>query len=228
MRARHLAWSACAFSLVLFAACSGDDDGGDSDKDKDKDTDTGSGGGSEAIDTGLQSSDKLSSLGDDDAVQACVSTAEAFNGILSQAKLKEIGCALAGISVIVNEKMGDVGAGDVAECEQFVDDCVAGKVRDENGEPFTIKTQIVDAKSCSTANAGETFKDCDATVADYESCAGRVATELRKRFSSISCDSLKDFDKFQESTQGTIDVSKSAECKTLRETCPNIDLSGSS
>lgn len=224
MRARHFAWSAFAVSLVLVAACGGDDDGAGRDKDKDTD----GGGGSKAIDTGLPSGDTLSSLDNDDAVKACMSTADAFNGILSQAKLKEIGCALAGISVIVNEKMGAVGASDVAECEQFVDDCVAGKVRDENGEPFTIETQIVDAKSCSTANAGDTFGDCDATVADYESCAGRVATELRKRFSSITCASLEDFDELQQSTEGTIDVSDAAECKTLREKCPDLDLSGSS
>lgn len=225
MRAGHFAFVACAVGIVLGAACGGDDGGKPEDDD---DESSGTGGGSEAIDTGLESSDELSSLDNDDAVQACVSTAEAFNNILSQAKLKEIGCALAGISVIVNEKMGEVGAGDVAECEQFVDDCVAGKVRDENGEPFTIHTQIVDEDGCKTADADATFKGCDATVANYESCAGKVASELRNRFSSISCASLKDYDKFEASTQGTIDVSGTSECKTLREKCPDLDLSGSS
>jgi hypothetical protein len=129
--------------------------------------------------------------------------------------------------VVVTEKDGDVSSSDVADCEKIVQDCLDGKLIGEDGKPVEIDTQIVNETSCKSATADDTFQDCQATVADYESCAGKVASELKARFSAISCDALKDYAGFQESSQEEIDVSEAQQCKALRDKCPDLDLSGS-
>jgi hypothetical protein len=215
MRARHFLFLAYATALFTVAACGGDDDDG------------GSTGGSTSggkVSTGLPKTDKLSSLNDDDAQQACTSTAHAFNTILPDSKLEEIGCILVAITALIDENSGEVDSSNIAECKQITQDCLAGKPI--NGETIEVDTQIVDETSCEGASAGDTFSGCDATVSDYESCAGKVAGELKVRFSGISCDGLKDIAKFQESVQAEIDVSTASECKGLREKCPDLDLSG--
>jgi hypothetical protein len=215
MRVRHLAILAC--TLAALAAC-GDDDGGDGNS---------SGGGGGSIDTGLPASDKLASLNDDDAKQACKSTAKALNTVLPQARLEKIGCTLAALQVIAAEKEEDVSSSDVAACEKIVQDCVDGKLVDEEGEPFDIDTTIADDSGCDSASAEDTFQDCQATVANYESCAGKVTSEVKARFSAVSCDVLKNYADYEANSQEEIDVSKAKECKALLDECPDLDLSGS-
>jgi hypothetical protein len=218
MRARHSVILACTLAVAALAACGDDDDEGGGGS---------SSGGGGSIDTGLPASDKLASLNDEDAQQACKSTAKAFNNILPQAKLEQIGCALAAIQLTVAEKEGDVSSSDVAACKEIVQDCLDGKLIDDSGEAVDIDTTIADDSSCDSASADDTFQDCQATVADYESCAGKVTSELKVRFSAISCDVLKDYAKFEASSQEEIDVSTAKECKALRDECPDLDLSGS-
>jgi hypothetical protein len=208
---------ACTLAVAALAACGDDDEGGGG----------SSSGGGGSIDTGLPASDKLASLNDDDAQQACKSTAKAFNNILSQDRLEEIGCALAAIQVVVTEKEGDVSSSDIAACKEIVQDCLDGKLIGEDGKPVDVDTQIADDSSCDSASAEDTFQDCQATVADYESCASKVTSEVKARFSAISCDVLKDYAAFEASSQEEIDVSTAKECKALRDECPDLDLSGS-
>jgi hypothetical protein len=217
MRSTYFLVLACATTIAAVAACGDDDDTSDND---------GGGSGTGTVTTGLPKTDKLSSLDDKDAKQACTSTARAFNTVLPDSKLEQIGCALAAISSLLTEKEGNVGSGDVAECKAIVQDCLDGKLVDENGDAVEVSTEVVDATSCNDASASATFQDCDATVANYESCAGKVASELKARFSSIDCDGLKDLAKFMQTTQAEIDVSKAPECKALRDKCPDLDLSG--
>jgi hypothetical protein len=213
MRSRYFLFLACATAI---AAC-GDDDDSPSD-----------GGGSATVSTGLPKADKLSSLDDEDAQQACMSTAHAFNTVLSDSKLEQIGCALAAISYLLSENDNMIDSGNIAECKKIAQDCLDGKLVDENGDPVDVNTEVVDETSCDDASASATFQDCDATVANYETCAGKVASELKARFSGINCDALKDVAQFMEATSAEIDVSKAPECKALRDKCPDLDLSGAS
>jgi hypothetical protein len=212
MSARHFVFLACLTTVAPLAAC-GDDDGADG---------TSSGGGK--VDTGLPPTDKLSSLDDKDAQQACKSTAKALNNVLPQSSLEKIGCALAAITVIMAEKEGeDLSSADVAECKQIVQDCLDGTLVDEEGNTFEVDTQVADDSKCDQVNAADTFQGCQATVAEYESCASKVTSEVKARFNSVNCDALKDYAKFDMDAQ-TIDVSKAPECKAVADKCPNLDL----
>ncbi len=215
MRSRHWIFLAC-LQIATLVAC-GDDDGGNGDG-------PSGGGGSTKVDTGLTASDKLSSLDDDDAQQACMSTAHTFNTVLPDSKWEEVGCVLVAITYLIEKNDGETDASDVEECETVMKKCVNGEPID--GEKVIVETEITDESSCKDASATETFGTCEATVADYESCASKLASELKKRFSSISCDGVKDVAKFQEDLGAEIDISDAAECKTLRTKCPDLDLGG--
>jgi hypothetical protein len=204
----------------LIAAACGDDDGGDGDGNGNG----SNGGGSTTVDTGLNTSAKLSSLDDEDAQRACMGTAHTFNTVLSDSKWEEVGCALVGIAYVVEKYDDMTDASHVSECESVAKKCVNGDPID--GEKVTVNTEIANEASCDDASASETFGDCEATVADYESCASKLASELRKRFSGVSCDGVKNVVQFQADLGAEIDISKAEECQALRTKCPNLDLSG--
>ena len=202
---RFFVLSACLVSLAAAAAC-GDDDGGDGDAN---------------VSTGLPRNDELSSLDDEDAVQACVNTAMSFNDVLSDSELERISCVLLAVeSALQDGSAGDASA--IEDCEEFTKDCQAGEI---DGEDVDIDITIVSETDCSDANVNATFSSCEATVGDYEDCAGEVKRALRRKLSSVSCDILEDPDKIEE-LQADIDVSDAPKCQALRDECPNIDFSG--
>ena len=203
MRSWHWVFLAC-WQIATVVACGDDDDGGDG----------SSGGDTTSVDTGLTPSAKLSSLDDDDARQACMNTAHTFNTVLPDAKWEEVGCTLVGITY----------GGSVSECESLTSKCVQGEPID--GKVVRIETEIADESSCEHASASKRFGDCEATVADYESCESKLASEIKKRFTSVSCDAVKDVEAFQKRLRASVDLSKSPECEELRSKCPNLDLSG--
>jgi len=205
--------------IASLTAC-GDDDG-DSDGDGD-----GSNGGaaSTTVDTGLTASAKLSTLDDEDAQKACMSTAHTFNTVLPDSKWEEVGCVLVGITYTYDKNGGMTDESDVAACESIAKKCVNGESID--GQKVVVETEIANEESCEDASATETFGDCEATVADYESCASKLASELKKRFGGITCDGVKDVEQFQEELGAEIDISDAKECETLRTKCPDLDLGG--
>lgn len=216
MRSRHWIFLAC-LQIATVGAC-GDDDG-----DGDGSGNSNGGGGNTTVDTGLSSSAKLSSLDDDDAKKACLGTAHTFNTVLPDSKWEEVGCAILGIAYVDDKNDGDSDDSDISECESVAKKCVAGDPID--GQIADVKIEIADESSCGDASATKTFGDCEATVADYERCASKLASELKKRFSGVSCDGIADVAKFQEELGADIDIGSSEECEAIRTKCPDLDLS---
>lgn len=202
---RFLVVSVCLASVSFAPAC-GDDDGD---------------GGSTNVSTGLPRSDELSSLNDDDAVQACVNTARSFNNVLSESQLERISCVVLAVSTILAE--GGEGSSAITECNEIVNDCLSGEL---DGEAIDIDITIVTEADCGNARASATFETCDATVGDYEDCASEVKKELHHKLTSISCDGLRDADELEELLNSEIDVSDAPKCKALQDECPSIDFSG--
>jgi hypothetical protein len=192
--------------LAVTGAC-GDDDGD---------------GGNTNVTTGLPRGDELSSLSDEDAVQACLHTAQSFNDVLSDSELERISCVLLAVQAQLQDGT-EGGSSAIAECKEFTKDCVAGEI---DGEQVEIDIRIVSEDDCSTANANASFSTCDATVGDYEDCAGEVKAGLRRKLTAVSCDGLNDVDKLNELLESEIDVSDAPKCKALRTKCANIDFSG--
>jgi hypothetical protein len=215
MRSRHWIFLAC-LQIATLAACGDDDGDGDGDS-------NGGGGNTTTVDTGLTPTAKLSSLDDDDAQKACIGTAHTFNTVLPDSKWEEVGCAILGIAYVDEKNGGDSDESDIAECESIAKKCVSGDPID--GQIADVKIEIANESSCDDASATKTFGDCEATVADYERCAGKLASELKKRFSGVTCDGIKDVAKFQAELGADIDIGSSEECKTLRTKCPDLDLS---
>lgn len=207
MTAKQWAFLACVtLSAAAWSACGGDDDDG---------------GGGAKVTTGLPDGDKLSSLDDDDAEQACRNTAKSFNSVLPESELEKIGCAIAGLSAVISEKSGDVGPDDVAMCKKVQSECLKGETGD-------LAPVVAEEDDCEGATASDTFADCDATVAEYESCASKVASEVKAALRKISCDGLSDPEKLMKTISVEIDVSDAPECKALQTKCPDVDLSGAS
>jgi hypothetical protein len=213
------------FACLTFAtvAACGDDDGGGDKPMKDDDDKNDDGGGNTEVDTGLDETDTLASLNDDEAQQACVRTAQAANTALSDTRLKEIACSLFAITSIVQKNAGKMTASDVSMCEKVTQDCVDGKVIEGQQVPSTVVTE---ESMCDGVTAEGSFGDCEATVADFESCMSRRVTEIRKRLNAITCDALKDVAAFDEFLETSVDLSNAPECKGLATKCPDIDLSG--
>ena len=210
MMPRHLI-VACCVAVVASAAACGDDDSGDG------------GGGRTTIDTGLPATDTLDSLDEEDATQACVETAKSLNGVLAESELERISCVVAALSLILADNDGSLTSEDQAECKDITEECLNGEI---GGEMITIETNVVNEDDCVDAGASQTFEGCDATVADYERCAGKVASELRSRLLAIKCEALKDPSGLMRTLTQEIDVSKAPECKAMRDKCPDIALSG--
>ena len=197
---------ACLVCLAAFAGC-GDDDGG----------------GDTTVTTGLPRSDELSSLNDEDAEQACVSTARSFNDVLADSELERISCIIAAMSILLEEET-EGGSDAVEECDGIVDDCLKGEI---NGQPIgDIDIRVVDEAMCSGARASATFAECEATVGDYEDCAAEVKGQLRSQLRALSCDALRDVEEAQAKLMPQVDNSKAPKCEALADECPMVDFSG--
>ncbi|HKP58716.1 MAG TPA: hypothetical protein VJV78_18475 [Polyangiales bacterium] len=198
---------ACGLFAIFAGACGG---GGDD----------GSGDGPD-VETGLPAGDALSELSNADTVQICEKTASALNNLLPRADLERIACAGGAVSEIVEDKGDQVSSKDIPMCKELSDECLkSDEIKNAN-----VTLDIADETECKGATTKAVFGDCDATVADYESCVGKIASELRTRFKSLTCDVLAHIDTLDETLNGKIDVSNAAECKALRTKCPDVDLS---
>jgi hypothetical protein len=175
--------------------------------------------GGAKVTTGLPSGDTLTSLSDEDAQQVCESTAESLNNLFSASELKEFACRGVAVNGILEETEGEAAPDQIAACNQAAQKCVADtKV---NVPPL----EIAEVAACGEVTSEELFGDCDATVGDYERCTGRVASLLRTRLLSLTCDVLKNPEDINETLNGTVDVSDEAACQAVRKKCPDVDLS---
>jgi hypothetical protein len=191
-------------AIAASGACGGDD--GDS--------------GNTGVSTGLPSATKLSSLSDANTVQVCSKVAMAFNNLLPTSELKRITCVGNAVTSIAEDSKGQVDSSDIPMCKQLSDDCLSSDdIKEED-----LVLDVADETECKTANTNDTFGNCAATVADYESCVGRIMSELRTRLRSLTCDVLNDIGKLDETLNGDIDVSAAPECQALKSKCPKVNL----
>jgi len=204
MKSRQCILAYGLFAVVAASAC-GDDDGN-------------SGGG--GVSTGLPAAEELSSLSDDDTVQVCSKTAMAFNTFLSTSEIKRIACVEAAANEIAEKSGAELSSSDLPMCKQLSSECLSSDAISEDD----LVLEVADETECGDATTSDTFGDCDATIADYERCVGRVLKELRTRFLSVTCDSLRDLEALDEALNGKIDVSNSLECRALKTKCPDVDL----
>lgn len=193
--------------LAVVAACGGDDD------------DDSAGG--KGVDTGLPATEELSSLSDDDTAQVCTKTAMALNNLLPKSELKSIACVGTALDTIAESANGELDSSDIPMCKELSSKCVSSEEFDDKD----LVIEVVDETDCKTTTTRAAFGDCKATVSDYERCLGRIMTELRTRFRSLTCDALSDLDQVDENLNGKIDVSKAPECQGLRTKCPDVNLS---
>jgi hypothetical protein len=194
------------------AACGGDGDGG------------GSGGG---VETGLDSDAKLSSLDEGDAQQACMALADSFNSVLTESDRKRITCTILALPMSVKLGEGNKLEGDIPKCKELVSKCNDGETISSAPPAFDIEEVFIDDAQCKEDSTNENFSSCDATVAEFESCAEAMLKQLSKRFDVISCDALSDIEGLMNMDSEELEIQNQPECKALYSKCPNIDFSGS-
>ena len=176
-------------------------------------------GGGASISTGLPSTNKLSSLDEDDAEKICVSVARGFNNFLTSSEKQTIACTALAIPLSYDEK---AGTGDVAKCKQLVDRCMNGeKISEEKGLDLE---ELKDEEECEEPGANDNILSCEATVGDLEACAGALLDEYASRFRLINCDNLADIENTKKKVQAGIDPEKIPACKTIATDCPEIEL----
>jgi hypothetical protein len=195
----------------LLAACGGDDDG------------DGGGGG---VSTGLPKDEKLSSLDADDSEKLCTNLAASFNGVLSDADKKRINCTVLALPLSITVGTDGKIAGDIPKCKELVTKCSNGETISTQPPALDVDQVFIDANSCSDGSGTEGFADCDATVAELESCASAMKKALSGRFDIINCDALSDIEGLMNMNTEDLEIDSQAECKSLVEKCPDIDFGG--
>ena len=180
-----------------------------------------SGGGSGVV-SGLPAEQKLSSLDGDDAKKLCLSFADGLNNVISASERKNIQCASLAIPLSVTETGGEL-KGDITKCKQLVDRCLSGETISEE-DPIELDAQLFDPMQCDSANVDEDLSSCEATVANFESCAGAVVNELSHRLHLISCDSLSDIENVRAMISEDFDTANLAQCDALETSCPDLQL----
>jgi hypothetical protein len=205
--------TALLLSALLLAACGGDDDG------------DGGGGG---VSTGLPKDEKLSTLDADDSEKLCTNLAESFNDVLSDADKKRINCVVLALPLSIT--IGNDGkiAGDIPKCKDLVMKCSNGESISTQPPAIDVDQVFIDENSCTDGSSSEQLAGCDATVAEFESCASAMKKALSKRFDIITCDALSDIEGLMKMSADDIELDNQPECKSLVEKCPDIDFGAGS
>ncbi len=192
-------------TFALAAACGDDDDVDEGD--------------TSTVSTGLPRNEELSGLDEDDLVQVCSATARAFNRVLPESQMERMACTFEAMTLIVGESDGESSSADIEQCEDITSQCLDGEV---GGEPVSLDTDFIDADTCDGEVARANLTDCDATVEEYERCAGRFASLLRGELTAIRCDVLADFEDVMEALTIEVDYGDEADCNALVTKCPEL------
>jgi hypothetical protein len=200
-------------SLCL-VACGGDDDDGD-----------GSGGG---VDTGLPPDAKLSSIDSGDAEKVCMSLAKSFNNVLTESDKKRITCTILALPLSIKASTSGQIEGDIPKCKELVAKCGKGETISSAPPAIDIDQVFINEQQCTEGSATDGLAMCDATVAEFESCAKAMLSQLSKRFDIITCDALSDIEGLMNMNSEDLEIDNQPECKALSTKCPDIDFSGGS
>jgi hypothetical protein len=198
----------CALSLF---ACGGDDD-------------SGNGGGGGGVDTGLSSSEKLSSLDGAEGKKVCESLATSFNTILSASDRKKISCTVLALPLSITANASGMLTGDVAKCDGLVAKCMNGEKISDEAPVFEVDDEFVDANECTEANATANFSSCEATVGEFEQCVNQMRSLFLAKFKLIACASIADPAKLMAEAGADIDIEAEPKCEALTTKCPDLEL----
>jgi hypothetical protein len=201
----------------LCLACGGDGD------------DDGKGGGSGGgVDTGLESDAKLSSLDEADAQKACMGLADSFNSVLTKSDKQRITCTILALPLSIKASSSGEIEGDIPKCKELVTKCNNGEMISSAPPAIDVDAVFIDESQCMAEESNENFSSCDATVAEFESCAEAMLDKLSERFDIISCDALSDIEGLMNMNSEDLEIQNQPECEALYSKCPNIDFSGES
>jgi hypothetical protein len=165
-----------------------------------------------AVDTGLPENQKLSSLSDGDVKKACSGWAASINATLTQRELDRVACTPNAISASTSGAKVDV-----AKCNDLVDMCVSSSVEHDDDDDM----KVLEDDDCASSEVDDSLKECDATVGEYEGCAGAVLAQIKRQLSAIQCSAPLDD---SQSNPVALDVSKLPACQAIRTKCPDVEI----
>lgn len=200
-------------SALCLIACGGDDDG------------DGSGGG---VETGLPKDEKLSALDSADAEKVCKSLASSFNSVLTESDKKRISCTVLALPLSITVSASGEIAGDIPKCKELVTKCNNGETISSAPPAIDVDAAFINESQCTDGSTEENLSSCDATVAEFESCANAMIKKLDKSFDVISCDALSDIKGLMNMSTEDLEIQNQPECEALYTKCPDIDFSGDS
>lgn len=204
--------TAVLFCALQLFACGGDDDSGN-----------GGGGG---VDTGLPTSDKLSSLDPADGKKVCESLATSFNSILSDADKKRISCVVLALPQSISASSDGKLVGDVSKCDGLVAKCENGEKISDQPPAFEVEDKFIDENECTEANASANFNGCEATVGEFEECVNQMRSLFLAKFKLIACASLSDPQKLMTEVGADVDIKSEPKCQALSTKCPDVEFGG--
>jgi hypothetical protein len=201
-----------ALSCALWLGC-GDDDG-------------------VVFSSGLPPDQQLSDSSPDELAMACVAFRDALDASLGS-ELTRVNCVLAALPDSVSVTLSGELHGDVAQCQQLVDQCQVGSdaampsaTRNvPAGASTNTITRGLRELNCSTPAATAAERTCDATVAEYESCRNATLDELEVLVAGISCEqTIARIERTQQLNQAQPRMETPPQCDALLQQCPQVTV----
>jgi hypothetical protein len=194
---KHLGWR--VLTIVLFAACGGDDD---------------SSGG---IVTGLPSEQKLSTLTDADVKKACQSVNDGASVVITPMAIRRAFCMEFAAAASVTYSSDGKETVDIDKCQQLVDTCIENTEVESDDEVV----EVDGANDCEEASAND-LDGCDATVGEYEACINTVLSEMQRVLSELTCQNAEKISSEEYSNE--LDPTAIPQCQKVMDKCPDNSL----
>jgi hypothetical protein len=172
----------------------------------------GGDGSSSGVDTGLPTTQKLSTLSDDEVKQVCHRVNEAATLTLTSTAVQQASCLSVGVKAGLTVSGSEVTI-DVTKCQQAVDSCAT--------KP-TATTSTDDKQDCDSASAKD-VDGCEATVGDYETCMNLLLGQVKHRLDELTCQNAM---KIQSTGYDDKDPDPAniPQCQSIKTKCPDAEL----
>jgi hypothetical protein len=199
---KHLGWR--VLTIVLFAACGGDDDS------------------SGAVVTGLPSEQKLSTLSDADVKKACQSVNDGASVVITPMAIRRAFCMEFAAAASVTYSSDGKEAVDIDKCQQLLDTCIENSEDDaEEVESDDEVAEVDGTNDCEEASAND-LEGCDATVGEYEACINTVLSEMQRVLSELTCQNAEKISSEEYSNE--LDPTAIPQCQKVMDKCPGNSL----
>lgn len=187
-------------TVVLFAACGGDDDSNG------------------RVVTGLPSEQKLSTLSDADVKKACQSVNDGASVVITPMAIQRAFCMeFAAASTVTYSSEGKATV-DVDKCQMLVDACVDSSNGDDDESSTDDDEEVND---CEKSSAND-LQGCEATVGEYEACINTVLSEMQRILSQLTCQNADKIESEEYSNE--LDPTTMPECQKVMDKCPDNSL----